>query len=340
MRNYRNRGCRSCKIDQFDVRNDWGLLLSSRVLPLPAPKTVEDDVAGLDGTMDYTELLTGDVTFSRREIVLQLGVENRAKYEYAFENLGVLDILNGGEHTLVFEDDPDFFYRGRFQISEYECDAKIPKIKVEINAEPFKMDVVERVATAKIETENSFDPLSAEIYSNTCEEINTLEQSVDSLLRSGWRFQVRGTPGTCAKWKLPVEKNTLYSFSLSRTSVRFLGYYKLTDPSGNELGQSFSTGENSYVLLCLYPTQGATCDFWHPKLVPAAPIEIINGRQRIFPEIHTTAECSAVFGGKTYKISAGDYENYDIYLAHGKNEISFVGEQTGTVTLRYRRGFL
>lgn len=340
MRNYHKRGCRSCMIDQLDVRNDWGLLLSSRDLPMPVPKTAEDDVPGLDGTIDYSELLTGDVPFSRRKIMLLLGVENRAKYEYALENLDVLDMLNGGEHTIIFEDDPDYFYRGRFQISEYERDAKIPKIKVEINAEPFKMDVVERVATAKIETENSFDPLTAEIYSNTCEGINTLEQSVDNLLRSGWRFQVRGTPGTCAKWKLPVEKNTIYSFSLERTAVRPLGYYKLTDPSGKELMQGFNTGENTYILLCLYPTQGATCDFWRPKLVPAMPIEIINGRQRVFPKIHATAACSAVFGGKTYQIDAGDNENFDIYFASGKNKVAFVGDRGGTVTLRYRRGFL
>ena len=340
MRNYHNRGCRSCKIDQFDVRNDWGLLLSSRDLPMPTPKIVEDNVLGLDGTIDYSELLTGDVSFSRRKIALLLGVENRMKYKYALENLGMLDILNGGEHALVFEDDPDFFYRGRFQISSYDRDALIPKIKVEINAEPFRMDVVERVATAEIKTENAFDAQSAEVYSNTCEETNTLTQALDTYSRTGWRFQVRGTPGTCAKWKLPVAPNTVYSFSLARQPIRQLGYYTLTEPNGNELGQSFNTGSNTYVLLCLYPTQGATCDFWHPKLVPAKPIEIINGRQRIFPEIHATVACSAVFGGKTYPVTAGDNENFDIYLTSGKNEVAFVGEQAGEVTLRYRRGFL
>lgn len=340
MRDYRRRGCRSCKIDQFDVRDDWGLLLSSRELPLPEPKTVEDNVLGLDGTIDYTDLLTGDVSFSRRKIALKLGVERRERFLYVQEHLNILDILNGSDHTLIFEDDPDFFYRGRFKIASYDRDAIIPKIKVEINAEPFKMDVVERIATAEIKTQNAFNPTTAELYSATCEEINSLEQGVDALARPGWRFQVRGTPGTCAKWKIPVEKNTAYSFSLSRTAIRPLGYYKLTDPNGNELGQSFNTGNNSHLLLCLYPTMGATCDFWHPKLVPAKPIEIINGRQHIFPEIHATVPCSAVFGGKTYPVSAGDNENFDVYLTSGKNEVSFVGEQAGTVTLRYRRGFL
>lgn len=340
MRDYHRRGCRSCKIDQFDVRDDWGLLLSSRELPLPAPKTVEDNVLGLDGTIDYTELLTGDVSFSRRKIVLTLGVERRERFLYAQEHLNILDILNGGEHTLIFEDDPDFFYRGRFKITSYDRDAIIPKIKVEINAEPFKMDVVERVATVEIKTENAFDAQSAEVYSNTCEETNTLTRALDAYNRTGWRFQVRGTPGTCAKWKLPVAPNTSYSFSLARQPIRPLGYYTLTEPNGNELGQSFHTGSNTYVLLCLYPTMGATCDFWYPKLVPAKSIEIINGRQRVFPEIHATVACSAVFGGKTYPVAAGDNENFDIYLTSGKNEVAFVGEQTGTVTLRYRRGFL
>ena len=58
--------------DEHTLR-DWGAAITnSDVIGMPEPRTVLLDIPGMSGRLDLTEVLTGDVSYSNREIKLEL----------------------------------------------------------------------------------------------------------------------------------------------------------------------------------------------------------------------------------------------------------------------------
>ena len=54
--------------------NDWGLILSSKIISPPKPKLNQISVPVRDGTIDLTETLTEDIKFEDRMISLTFSV--------------------------------------------------------------------------------------------------------------------------------------------------------------------------------------------------------------------------------------------------------------------------
>lgn len=59
---------------------DFGLILSSKTIPLPKPKTDLINVPGADGSIDLSTVLTdGDVKYENRSITCKFTVMTRLK---------------------------------------------------------------------------------------------------------------------------------------------------------------------------------------------------------------------------------------------------------------------
>lgn len=97
--------------------NDWGLVMSEKVIGTPAVKERIVDLADRDGVLDFTESLTGVPAYETREL------------SFTFEYLDslddwpeiILDIRNflHGRRLKVFEpDDPDYYYIGRVSVGD------------------------------------------------------------------------------------------------------------------------------------------------------------------------------------------------------------------------------
>ena len=67
--------------DEHTLR-DWGAIITnSDVIGMPEPNTVLLEVPGRSGRLDLSEVLTGDVTYSNREIKLELAAQtNRDRW--------------------------------------------------------------------------------------------------------------------------------------------------------------------------------------------------------------------------------------------------------------------
>ena len=60
--------------------NDWGIILSSKVISPPEPQLNKVDVPMRDGSIDLTESLTDDIKFKDRTITLNFTVTDKATW--------------------------------------------------------------------------------------------------------------------------------------------------------------------------------------------------------------------------------------------------------------------
>lgn len=120
--------------------NDWGIILSSKVISPPEPQLNRVDVPLRDGSIDLTESLTDEIKFKDRKITLNFTVTDRATWTAKVSEIE--NYLHGKQMKIVFDDDLAFYYFGRVSVNKWETNKAIGKLVVEGTVEPFKYDVL------------------------------------------------------------------------------------------------------------------------------------------------------------------------------------------------------
>ena len=120
--------------------SDWHLVPASRpVIAMPAIRTNYIDVPGMNGVLDLTEALTKYPTYENREGTLDFHVLNdHENWKDIYHKIA--KYLHGQRRTLKLEDDPDFYYEGRFSIERWESNNNGTWSDVSINyyLDPYK----------------------------------------------------------------------------------------------------------------------------------------------------------------------------------------------------------
>lgn len=125
------------KFDNLHSYEDLGLILTSKTIGMPTPKTATIQVPGADGELDYTEYF-GDVKYSNRALEFEFStIEAPADFLKIYSRLH--NTLNGRKVKITLDDDPGFYYTGRVFINEWKSNGRIGKVVIEANAEPYKL---------------------------------------------------------------------------------------------------------------------------------------------------------------------------------------------------------
>lgn len=125
------------KFDNLHSYEDLGLILNSKTIGMPTPKTATIQVPGADGELDYTEYF-GDVKYSNRPLEFEFSIiEAPADFLKIYSRLH--NTLNGRKVKITLDDDPGFYYTGRVSINEWKSNGRIGKVVIEVNAEPYKL---------------------------------------------------------------------------------------------------------------------------------------------------------------------------------------------------------
>ena len=122
--------------DEHTLR-DWGAIITnSDVIGMPEPNTVLLEVPGRSGRLDLSEVLTGDATYSNREIKLELAAQtNRDRWtETCFH---IFNKYHGRVVHVTFDEDPGHFYVGRCSITSPKRVATAGTMVITIDAEPY-----------------------------------------------------------------------------------------------------------------------------------------------------------------------------------------------------------
>lgn len=121
--------------------NDFGLILSSKVISPPVPQVNLVSVPMRDGTIDLTETLAEDVKYNDRTITLTFSVID-ARNTWSAKVSEIQNYIHGKRLRIVCDDDAAFYYVGRVSVNEWTSEKSIGKLVVECTVEPFKYDIL------------------------------------------------------------------------------------------------------------------------------------------------------------------------------------------------------
>lgn len=119
---------------------DFGLILSSKDVGLPEPKTESISIVGRNGDLDLTEALGDSVTYENRKISFTFSLINGARdWTATLSNLS--NYLHGKKMQIIMDADKTFYYWGRCTINKFETDKTLALITVDCDVEPYKVEV-------------------------------------------------------------------------------------------------------------------------------------------------------------------------------------------------------
>lgn len=118
--------------------DDWRIVPATRPLFDPPPQKVKTvDVPGGDGLIDLSQALSGRPVFQNRTGSMEFIVMNDFRpWQIAYSD--ILAYLHGQRMRAVLEDDPGYFYEGRFTVNAWKSEKDWSRIVIDYSVEPYK----------------------------------------------------------------------------------------------------------------------------------------------------------------------------------------------------------
>lgn len=122
--------------------DDWRLIPTSRPLfNPPALKERYVDIPGADGLLDLSTIFVNRPIFSNRQGSLEFLVEDQdTPWEVIYSRIA--NYLHGRHHRAILEDDPNFFYEGRFKLNQWRSNPSFSTITIDYSVGPYKKSVI------------------------------------------------------------------------------------------------------------------------------------------------------------------------------------------------------
>jgi len=136
----------------YHTWNTWHLIPSSRPVVVPPPvKTKSVEIPGADGQLDLTDILAGAPLYGNRSGSFELIVDQDF-YDYerklwipywnwATAYQTIMGILHGQRMYMILEDDPGYYYSGRFSVNAWKSNKDYSSITINYDIDPFKTSV-------------------------------------------------------------------------------------------------------------------------------------------------------------------------------------------------------
>lgn len=125
--------------------DDWRLVPSFRpVFNPPAQKVKKLDIPGGDGDIDLSQALTGYPVYHNRTGSIEFIVMNDFKpWQTAYSD--IMDYLHGQSMRAILEDDPEYFYEGRFTVNIWKSEKDWSRIVIDYDVGPYKWSVLSSI---------------------------------------------------------------------------------------------------------------------------------------------------------------------------------------------------
>lgn len=119
--------------------SDWGYV-TYYDLGVPEIDEKKQDIPGRNGSLDYTEALTGFPTYKNRPITIKMSITKRNPREFREVMSEIRNFCHGQKKKIIFPDDDTHYYQGRCSVSEERIDAVRGDIEISIDAEPYALN--------------------------------------------------------------------------------------------------------------------------------------------------------------------------------------------------------
>lgn len=122
----------------------WHVIPTSK--PYVSPPDVKEEyveIPGMNGALDYTDLLSGSPVYSMRKgkwefavLTAMDGVNENKDWAKVYSTI-LMDI-HGKRFRVTLEDDPTHYYVGRVKVSDYKSDKERGTISIDYTLNPYK----------------------------------------------------------------------------------------------------------------------------------------------------------------------------------------------------------
>lgn len=120
--------------------DDLDLILNSKSIPLPEPKTYILDVPGADGSLDLSTALTdGTMKYKNRELQFNFTI-NKPFEEWEQVKSKIAAYLHGKIMEVRVEADEGYFYSGRCKVENISTKNPKATLTITVDADPYKYD--------------------------------------------------------------------------------------------------------------------------------------------------------------------------------------------------------
>lgn len=121
--------------------DDWHLIPTSRpVINPPSVKTNLIEIPGGDGVLDLTTALSGRPLYKNRVGSWEFYVENGYR-EWTTLYSDIMVYLHGQKMRAVLEDDPMYYYEGRFAVNAWKSNKERSVITIDYDVNPYKKEI-------------------------------------------------------------------------------------------------------------------------------------------------------------------------------------------------------
>ena len=319
---------------------DYGLYLNKPPdYGNPTARTITVEIPGMNGVLDYTEAITGDVNYTNRMQTYTFAKEIDRWDREALKAEITNDIH--GKIVKVFPDeDSGWYFEGRASVKFTDVNYWKMKVVITVDASPFRL--------ATEETEVVVDP-------------SQLGQNDSISFGQGLAYS-----GSNSAWIFGSETQTDYDFSgFLRFNFAWIdspyragAFIQLNDTEGHVYNQPISiigpVGNEVVDLTDVSPVD--TSKIWRVLVSGVGRVEmwgvlsgvactqkIYNSRMPVVPDIESTFEndVQVTINGVMATVSPGGNYIPELKLKEGENEFSVLApEPTGELTMKYREGRL
>ena len=167
----------SINIGEFNTWDSWHLVPSSRPLVNPPEVATEYvEIPGADGSLDYTEVLSGKPVYRDRKGSWEFIVMNGYQEWHQLYDL-LLSTIHGKKFTVSLDDAPEYEYTGRITLNEWRSEEHNSTITIDYVLAPFKKLASGTVSDWKWD-DLTFDSGAYIIYYGTFDVSGTKERTI------------------------------------------------------------------------------------------------------------------------------------------------------------------
>lgn len=125
--------------------SNWHLVSKSRLLfNPPKVKTKYIDIPGANGHIDMTDVLGGTPYYENREGSFEFYVLNdypSGHSSWVTRYADIMNFLHGMPCKAILDDDPGYYYKGRFSVDSWGSDSSWSTITISYSVDPYKISI-------------------------------------------------------------------------------------------------------------------------------------------------------------------------------------------------------
>ena len=237
------------KFGNYHSFNDLHLILSKQTIGTPPPKKETIDIPGGDGVLDVTEFF-GEVKYENRALSFEFtALVPQSQFMDLFSL--IQNALHGQKMTIALDENPNWYYIGRIEVSEWKANKAIGLITIDCDCEPYKHRL----------TSEAVNLCGTNLLNLDTGIPVTLHESAWAKTETGYSF-TRGSlsGGSFIYFTIPVKKGQQYIFSADYELTAQTIYVYKDRLYGTVVGAGnpcvFTAEENGRYLFGLYCSSG------------------------------------------------------------------------------------